>query len=454
MKPAPENLVIRSVSVPSVGPGTWDVVIRNGRFADFTKKFTGDVEVERDGQSCILLPGFIDGHVHLNEPGRSSWEGLLCGTRALAAGGVTTFFDMPLNSNPPCLTAQDLHAKRALAMKKSLMDFGLWGGLVPGNASEIAGLAKAGAIGIKSFLSPSGLAEFPQTDLKTLKTGASACAKHNLVLGVHAEDPEILDLMQGIEHSGNLAPWEKFVRSRPELAEFKAVEMCIRVAAETGCAFHIVHVSSPEALDLIQKARRRGVDISSETCPHYLLLDPACMESLGARAKCAPPLRFEPTRRALWSALQAGRITTLGSDHSPCLPGMKLRKDFEKAWGGISGAQHGLLLFMQEARRRRLPWKNLVNWTSQNTAKRFGLKRKTGLKLGADADFVLLQKQESLAIREEELLSRHPLSPYVGRQLEWRVAGTYVRGRAVYENGTPKSPGNAVDVRLNSEKIL
>lgn len=297
---------------------------------------------------------------------------------------------------------------------------------------------------MKSFLSPSGLDEFPATDPATLRAGARACAKNGLILAVHAEDPELLDAAYD-----PAAPptWESFVRSRPEAAEVAAIERCIRAAAETGCAMHIVHVSAPEGLQRISEARQRGVQITAETCPHYLLLDPSCMETLGARAKCAPPLRPATTRQALWSALRQGEILSLGSDHSPCLPAMKKGGDFLSAWGGISGAQHGMLLFLQAAREKRLGWKRLVALTSQNIADRFRLPTKRGLHAGSDADFVLLQPSPEQPVQASALLTRHALSPYVGCMLRWSVTATCVRGRPVYLAGQPAKPGFAKEVQ-------
>jgi allantoinase len=423
-----------------------DLIVRDGKIGGIVPNFLGDAAERVEGERALLLPGFIDAHVHLNEPGRTRWEGLASGTRALAAGGVTTFFDMPLNSSPPCLSAVDLERKRLLALRKSLIDFGLWGGLVPGNENEIQGMAKAGAVGIKAFLCPSGLPDFPATDLKTLRRGAKACARAGLVLGVHAEDPEECERAKKNLANGDETNWRGFVRSRPESAEVVAIQNCIAVAAETGCEFHIVHVSAPEGIRLIAQAAGRGVKITAETCPHYLLLDPSSMATLGGRAKCAPPLRSRSTRSALWQHLGAGRIQTVGSDHSPCLPRMKEDKDFSKVWGGISGAQHSMLVFIQAARRRGISWARIVELTSSEAARRFTLKKKAGLRLGADADFVLLKPAEGYSLRAEELATRYPMSPYLDTPMDWKIEATYVRGRPVFQKGQFSKPGRALEV--------
>jgi allantoinase len=451
MKPkpaAPPDLLIRRVRVPTLGPGRWDVVVKDGIFVELSRVWSGPARRELEGGDHLLLPGGIDTHVHLNEPGRTTWEGITTGTRALAAAGVTSFFDMPLNSSPPCTTPEALLEKRALMHKKSLLDFGLWGGLIPGGAKKISALARAGAVGIKAFLCPSGLEEFPASDEKTLRDGAAACAKAGLILAVHAEDPATLAEAALVARQ---APDEvvAFLASRPLAVEEKAIETCLRVARATGCAFHIVHVSTPRGLEEIRRAARQGVKITAETCPHYLLLDPDLLHSLGGRAKCAPPLRPATIRQQLWSALARGDITTIGSDHSPCLPTMKSRASLAQQWGGISGAQHGTPLFVSAARRRRLSWTHLESLLSRQPAQLFGLTRKGRLQPGADADFALWHKCGPRAIQEDELLTRHPLTPYLGEIVDWEPAMTFVRGRLVCQDGRCARPGHAREIERN-----
>jgi allantoinase len=424
--------MIRSVRIPTRGPGLWDVAIREGALVALGKNLRQRAGEEISGSGAILLPGFVDTHVHLNEPGRTSWEGIATGTRALAAGGATSFLDMPLNSSPPCTTAEALEEKRALMQKKSLLDFGLWGGLVPGNAGKISQLARAGARAIKAFLCPSGLDEFPASDEKTLLAGARACARAGLLLGVHAEHPKVLEAAaEEIAHL-EVNQIRRFLLSRPVEVEERAIELCLQVAEMTGCQCHIVHVSAPRGLQRIRQAARRGVRITAETCPHYLLLDPSLLEKIGGRAKCAPPLREKSVRQALWQALQRGDIQTIGSDHSPALPSMKSRGSFVRQWGGISGAQHGSALFLAAARERRIPWPDLTDVLSRNPARIFRLARKGQLVPGADADFVLWEKIPPRRITAEELLTRHPLSPYIGEALNWQPSMTFVRGRKVW----------------------
>ncbi len=426
------DLVIAGVRVPSRRSGLVDLAVKDGRWMSVQGRFLGDADAVLEGARAWAVPGFIDAHVHLNEPGRTHWEGWDTGTAALAAGGVTTCFDMPLNSFPPVLSAVELERKRAVARRKARIDFGLWGGLVPGNAGEIRGMARAGAIGIKAFLCPSGLEDFPASDRKTLLAGGKACAREGLVLAVHAEDPAVLAEAAGAVSERD---WRAYGASRPERAEVEAVRWALEVAAESGCALHVVHVSAPEALGLISSARKKGVDVTCETCPHYLVLEDEAMARCGVRAKCAPPLRSRATVSRLWKAVRAGAVDTIGSDHSPCPSAMKEGRDYFGVWGGIAGCQHAMVLFWQEAERRGIGAGRRMELTSGAVARRFGLAGKMGLRLGGDADVVLLREGEQEVIAEEALLTRHHLTPYAGLTLNWQVAATVVRGSVVYRDG-------------------
>jgi allantoinase len=425
------DLVIRNAKLPT---GVVDLVIREGTISETAPNWNGQAGSEIDATGCLVLPGFIDAHVHLNEPGRTDWEGLETGTNALAAGGVTTFFDMPLNSSPPCLSAVEMEQKRALAKKKSLIDFGLWGGLTPDNADRMDELAEAGAIGIKAFLCDSGLDDFLASHRKTLQCGAAALAKHGLILGTHAESPDELQRIRASIPSG--PTWRDYAASRPESVEVEAVRMALEVAAESGCKLHVVHVTAPEAVLLIRDARDRGIDATCETCPHYLVLDETAMERSGPLAKCAPPLRPQATIEKLWQLLAEGHIHTIGSDHSPSPPDMKTGNDFSKLWGGIAGCQYAMPLFVEAALKRGFSLEKISHLTSGSTAARFGIARKGALNAGFDADIVLLREVETAPIRAESLFTRHKISPYVGLPLGLEVHTTLVRGRVVYQNGT------------------
>lgn len=453
---AEPELIIRRVRIPTLGPGNHDVALGGGKILAIQHKIAVGAGMEIDGSDKILLPGWVDAHVHLNEPGRTSWEGIHTGTRALAAGGTTCFCDMPLNSSPPCTTPDAVEAKRALMKKKSLIDFGIWGGLIPANAGAMRDLARAGVVAVKAFLCPSGLDEFPTADEKTLLRGAAGCARAGLLLGVHAEDPAVVAGATRIAEDSGADEVDKFLMSRPTAAEEQAISLCIRTAEQTGCRIHVVHVSTPAGLRAIAEAARRGVRITAETCPHYLLLDPSLLRSLGAVAKCAPPLRSPEIRRKLWRALLRGEIQTIGSDHSPSLPSMKSGPRLVSCWGGISGAQHGALLFLQAMRERRAPWQQISTLLSARPADIFGIRAKGILATGRDADVVLLRAVEPRAIDAAGLFTRHRLSPYAGMDLRWEIWSTLVRGRIVYKS-TPEATfaksGEAVEVHRETKKL-
>lgn len=388
-----------------------------GKIAAMGSEIGGEGEVTCDFGEKILLPGWIDAHVHFNEPGRADWEGIATGSRALAAGGGTAFFDMPLNSSPPVVDAQSLRKKRALAEEKSWTDFALWGGLIPQSIRELAAMAEAGAIGFKAFLCDSGLAEFPASNRETLFEGAKIAADLELPIAVHAEVPVP---EQSKVTASDYAAW---CASRPVAMELAGIELALAACEATGAAFHIVHVSSTEGVDLIQEGKQRGLNITLETCPHYLLLDEKMGAQIGNTAKCAPPLRTRAQVEGLWDRLRGGLIDTLGSDHSPCPPGMKVSENIFENWGGIAGIQHGLPLVLS----RELA---LSPQISQNVAERFRLTAKGGLRVGGDADFIVLEKS-SFPVTIESALTRFASSPYFGMTSQLQVAATYLRGKVI-----------------------
>jgi allantoinase len=397
-----------------------------------------------DAAGCLVFPGIIDAHVHFNEPGRAEWEGLATGSAALAAGGGTAFFDMPLNSLPPVLDAPSFAAKRTLAEQRSRLDFALWGGLVPGNLDRLGELAEAGAVGFKAFLCDSGVAEFPPVlDTATLRDGMRRAAALGLPVAVHAEDDALArTLTEGARRAG-ATDARSWLASRPVEVELAALRRAVELAGEIGCALHVVHVSSPEGIDLLAAARRAGVDVTAETCPHYLLLDEEDVVRRGAVAKCAPPVRDEARRRELWRRLDDGAIDTLGSDHSPAPPALKTALDFFDLWGGISGCQHGFPLLLSEALARApaaeiLP--RLAGLLADNPARRFRLPRRKGrLAEGCDGDFSVLRVGSETTLTDAELLYRHRQSPYTGRRCRVRVLRTIRRGRTVHAVDGPAS---------------
>jgi allantoinase len=407
------DLLIRDATpMPEIG-------IVDGRFAGFT---AASAREEIDAANLLVFPGLVDAHVHFNEPGRTDWEGWATGSRAAVAGGVTTVCDMPLNSHPPVVTLDAVEAKRRAAEAQSVCDFALWGGLIPGHVDDLEPLAAAGVIGFKAFMANSGIDDFPKVDLGTLRAGMQHAAALQLPIAVHAEFDRDRD------KSGTSVA--DYLASRPIESECDAIRAALDLAGETGCALHVVHVSSARGLSIILDARARGVDVTAETCPHYLVFTGDDMERLGAVAKCAPPFRDAHERAALLAHVRAGRIDTIGSDHSPSPWSMKQQDDFFRVWGGIAGVQHLLPLLLD------LPLDTAViaSLTATNVASRFRLPAKGQLALGGDADLTLVDPHDDYEVTPDSLLYRHRVSPYVGRRLRARVRRTLVRGRTVFHD--------------------
>ncbi len=435
------DLVVRGGRIVTAeGVVLADLAVAEGRIAAIAPAIGGSGTEEIDAGGLHVFPGILDAHVHFNEPGRTEWEGLASGSAALAAAGGTVFCDMPLNSVPPVLDGASFARKRALAQEKSALDFALWGGLVPGNIDRLEELRAAGAIGLKAFLCGSGVEEFPAvTDPSILRAGMRRAAALGLLVAVHAADDALAGRLTSAARARGAADPASWLATRPVEVELAAIRTATDIAGETGCALHVVHVSSPEGLALISAARRRGADVTAETCPHYLLLTEDEVVRQGAPAKCAPPLRSEARRRKLWRAVLAGGVDTIGSDHSPAPPEMKTSPDFFAVWGGISGCQHAFPLLLSEALEggpaaEVLP--RLSALLAANVAARFRLgPRKGRLAEGADADFALLDLRGVHVLRNAELLYRHRQGPYDGRRSTVAVVRTVQRGRTVYADG-------------------
>ncbi|MEO5958977.1 MAG: allantoinase AllB [Opitutaceae bacterium] len=414
-----------------------DVGVKDGKIAQIAPEIGEEGQVEVEAEGSYVFPGVIDAHVHFNEPGRAEWEGLATGSAALAAGGGTCFFDMPLNSEPPVIEAAALREKRRIAEEKSCLDFALWGGLTPGNLDKLAALRDAGAIGLKAFMCASGIESFPRADAQTLREGMKRAAKLGLLVAVHAEDEALAAKFTAVQKAKKHHDAKAWLASRPVEVELAAIRMALEFAGETGCALHVVHVSSPEGIALIDAARDQRVDVTAETCPHYLLLNDKDVAKIGAAAKCAPPIRDEKRRVALWRELRAGRIHTVGSDHSPSPPEMKTSRNFFEIWGGVAGCQHGFQLLLAEgAKSAEKDWPMLAAVLARNVAQRFRIDgRKGSVVVGQDADFSLVEIGPARTIHADDLWTRHRLSPYIGRRSQARVTHTYVRGSAVYAAG-------------------
>ncbi|MBV8481363.1 MAG: allantoinase AllB [Verrucomicrobia bacterium] len=416
--------------------GTADVAVIGEQIAAVGVNLPGSAKQVVDAAEAFLFPGIIDAHIHFNEPGREHWEGILSGSRALAAGGGTVFFDMPLNASPPTLDRESFIQKRSLAEQKSVLDFGLWGGLTPVNLDHMEELAESGVIGFKAFMSESGTSDFRRADAATLKQGMKTAAKWKLPVGVHAEDNSMIESLVRGKRAAGRKHWRDYLDSRPIAAELSAIRAALELAGETGCALHVVHVSCPEGIDLIAQGKRQGVDVTAETCPHYLLLKDEDLETIGAPAKCAPPLRTAGTQEALWQRWIAGQIDTLGSDHSPAPPEMKTSPDFFEIWGGIAGCQHAFPLLIAEGEKRAKgsTLSQFVRATSLDVARRFGIgERKGKIATGYDADLMLVNLGVNETVRD--LLYKHHVSPYIGRPLNAVVTQTWIRGRKACEDG-------------------
>jgi allantoinase len=433
------ELIIRNgsiVSADSIVQG--DIAIKDGKIKEVSvgKPLEAKADKEINAEGLHILPGLIDTHVHFNEPGRTEWEGLETGSRSLAAGGVTTFFDMPLNSTPPTINKANLELKSSAANEKSIVNPRFWGGLVPENIGDLRELHENGVIGFKAFMSPSGIADFDNVDDETLYKGMKEIASFGSLLAVHAESTVICDQLAQEKISQGKTTARDFVESRPIISEIEAVRRVISYAEATGCKLHIVHASSRKVVQVINDAKQRGVDITVETCPHYLSLTVKDLEEKGALAKCAPPLRDEEEVEDLWVAVANGEVNVIGSDHSPAPASMKMITDnYFEGWGGISGAQSTLNILLTEGHsKRNLPLEKIVELTATNPAKLFGLSTKGTIAEGYDADLAIVNLNESFELKKEDLFYRHQHSPYVGMTFKGKVKTTIVNGRIVFEN--------------------
>ena len=419
-----------------------DLAIEDGRILTIAPDLPGARE-EIDAGGLIVLPGVIDAHLHFNEPGRTEWEGSGTGSRALAAGGGTLFFDMPLNSTPCTVSAPEFDRKRAALEASSVTDFALWGGLVPGSITEMAEMGSRGVVGFKAFMSDSGLPEFPRADDVTLVEGMREAGRLGLPVAVHAESEELTRrLAQKMTGRGV----RDFLASRPVVAELEAIQRALLFAGETHVMLHIVHVSSGRGVALAVEARARGVDVSIETCPHYLCFTEEDLERLGAVAKCAPPLRAAVHREALWAELLCGHVDLVASDHSPTEPAMK-NTDFVSAWGGIAGVQSTLAVLLDLGyHQRQLPLERIAALLANEPARRFRIPGKGSLSPGQDADLALVDLATSYTPEASHLHQRQKTSPYLGRSFGGNVRRTVRRGETIFLDGqiTARTRGRLV----------
>ncbi|MGZ4828055.1 MAG: allantoinase AllB [Candidatus Angelobacter sp.] len=394
-----------------------------------------DAPADQDVGELVIMPGLVDTHVHINEPGRTEWEGFFSATRAAAAGGITTIIDMPLNSIPATTSAEAFHQKADAARDQCWVDVGFWGGVVPDNAAELRPLLHAGCFGFKCFLTPSGVDEFQYLERPELRRGMYELSRLGARLLVHAELPEFI-----CSSFVNARVYSDYLNSRPKIAEDAAIDLLLRLSRETGCAVHIVHLSSADSIESLRAAREQSLPVTVETCPHYLTLRAEEIPEGATEFKCAPPIREEANCDTLWEALRNGVIDMIVSDHSPSPPEMKCKTtgDFFAAWGGIASLQLALPVIWTEASVRGFAVEDIARWMAAGPAKIAGLSGKKGsIAPGCDADLVVWDPAEEFTVDPTVLHHRHKLTPYSGRRLRGVVKKTYLRGQPVLSGTTP-----------------
>jgi allantoinase len=396
----------------------------------------GDVPVVELADDEVLLPGLVDTHVHVNEPGRTEWEGFASATRAAAAGGVTTIIDMPLNSIPATVSVASLQEKRAVAHDQAYVDVGFWGGAVPGNVPDLRPLHEAGVFGFKCFLIHSGVDEFPPLTPAELREALTETTKFDALVIVHAEDADAIH--SAPEPEGRT--YAAYLDSRPRAAEEVAITAVVDAVRETGGRAHILHLSDADAAPLVAKAQAEGLRVTAETCPHYLTITAEEIPDGATEFKCCPPIREADNRDHLWDALRDGTIGTIVTDHSPCTEDLKRRDvgEFGLAWGGIAGVQLGLPAVWTEARARGFTLADVVRWMATNTADQVGLSDRGRIAVGAQADLVVLAPDEEFTVDVARLRHKNPVTAYAGRTLTGVVRQTWLRGIPVDIDAAPR----------------
>jgi allantoinase len=425
------------VVLPS-GVKETDIGIKNGKIAIINEGINDEANFTWDAKHQYIFPGMIDVHVHFSEPGREHWEGFHTGSMMMAAGGCTTYFDMPLNGIPSTVNLEALSTKVEIGNEKSFIDFSLWGGLVPGNEKDLEVLAKSGVIGFKAFLSTTGNKEFEAVDDLTLLNGMKIIAKLGKVLALHSESAAITNWLKEEKEKEGKYSADDYLESRPIIAEVEAVERAIYYSELTGCPLHFVHISSAKAIEVIEHAKQKGMNITVETCPHYLLYNHEHLRELGTIAKCAPPLREKEEQQKLISLLLEDKFDMISSDHSPCPYELKDPNVYNlfQAWGGISGGQFTLLSLIELALKYKIPFETVAKWTASAPAERFGLTdRKGKIAEGADADLAIITLEKAHTVTEENYYAKHKQSIYMGHTFPCQIVGTFNRGNLVFKEG-------------------
>ena len=429
------DLVIRSTHVISdIGDRPAAVCVSDGRIvkiAAFDEVISAKKDITITG---ALIPGLVDTHVHINEPGRTQWEGFESATKAAAAGGVTTVIDMPLNSIPPTTNVAALAVKKAAATGKCSVDVGFWGGSIPGNVSDLKGLHDEGVFGFKCFLLHSGVDEFPGSDLVDLTAALKELVTLDALMVVHAEDS--IAIQKSIKPSSR--SYSEFLASRPKGAENVAIAQLIEQARTIKGRVHVLHLSSGDSLALIRSAKADGVRISAETCPHYLALTAEEIADGATQYKCCPPIRENINQDELWQGLKSGVIDLIVSDHSPCTEDLKIFDigDFQQAWGGISSLQLGISIIWTQAREQDVSLWQVMKWMSQKPAELAGLERKGAIKVGMDADFAEFDTEAQFTVEPTALFHKNQITPYQGKTLQGKIKQTWLRGELIFKDAS------------------
>ncbi|HEX8331633.1 MAG TPA: allantoinase AllB [Segetibacter sp.] len=430
------DLAIRSLN--TITPeGTKDavVLIKNGIIAEIASSLSGIEALEIiDVADKVLMPGVIDPHVHINEPGRTEWEGFDTATKAAIAGGVTCLVDMPLNASPVTTSATALIEKLRSTQNKLHASCAFWGGIIPGNENEIPGLIDEGVLGFKAFLTHSGIDEFPNATEADLRKAMPVIAKNNLPLLVHCELTD--DIARA---TGDIRSYQNYLASRPKEWEDKAIALMIRLCEEYNCHVHIVHLSSADSIEQLLKAKQKGLRITVETAQHYLFFNAEEIRNGETQYKCAPPIREAQNNEQLWQALKDGIVDFVATDHSPAPPDLKQIEsgDFMKAWGGIASIQFTLPALWTAAKQRYCTLNDLAKWLCENPARLLGKEHQKGkIEIGFDADLIILDPEKSFTVTEDIIHHKHKITPYRNRQLFGVVEQTFIAGKKVYRDGT------------------
>lgn len=430
-----EVLIRNGTLVCPAGLKKADIAVCDEKIVEIAEEIAGDAAETIDATGLHVFPGVTDGHVHFNDPGRTEWETIMTGSRALAAGGGVLYFDMPLNCSPCTLDAKNFKAKLAVAQRDSLVDYGFWGGFTPTNLDKLAELAECGVIGFKAFSCFSGIEEFGRADDYTALVGMEKLAKLRLPLMVHCENAEITQALTANALMNNRTTVRDYFSARPPITEIENVARMIALAEETGCKLIIAHISTARAVALVTEARRRGVDVCCETIGHYLILTEEDVERLGPVAKCSPPIRDAKNQAKLWARLLNGEIAFISSDHSPCDPQLK-DGEFLTVWGGISACQSTLpALLTHAAHARKVALEDIAALASGHVNEIFNIPGKGKIAVGYDGDFALVAVDKAFSLQAADLFYKHQVSPYTGFTFRGTVTQTILRGTTVFKNG-------------------